>query len=349
MSFKRSLLLAAGVVFATSAARAGIITYTCDSALISDGTCGVLNSTIASIYSSTFTDANANIYIEFGSADLSSTIQYYTNVTYTAYVNALTANEGDANDMTAVDSLGGAAVNPIVGGDGVALTSALATALGLAGAADSLGIEADGSTPCTLGSAGCYNADITLSDTANIWYNRVGPQGAGTYDIYTAVEHETDEVLGTASCLVGNNNNPSTITTSVNCTNDLAPGSPAIAVSAADLFRYSGPGTRSYLSSADGTLAYFSINGGVTDIAHYNNSPNGGDYGDWDSAANRVQNAYGTPNTSGVNITNDGGSEIAVLDAIGYNLVSSAPEPGTITLMGVCLAGIGLYRRRYRS
>jgi len=163
---------------------------------------------------------------------------------------------------------------------------------------------------------------------------------SGTYDIYSAVEHETDEVLGTSSCITGSD--PSTIATSVNCTN----GTPSTAVSPADLFRYSASGTRSYLGSANGSTAYFSIDGGVTDIANYNNSPNGADYGDWDSAALRVQNAYGTPDTTGTDITNDGGSEIAVLDAVGYNLVSSTPEPGTIALLGGGLALLGLMRRR---
>ena len=124
-------------------------------------------------------------------------------------------------------------------------------------------------------------------------------------------------------------------------------------MSAADLFRYSAQGIRSYIGAggnqADGSLAYFSINSGKTDLAAYNNSPNGADYGDWDSSLNRVQNAYGTPDTSGVNITNDGGSEIAVLDAVGYNLVplsATAPEPGTMALFGTALGLLIAYKRR---
>jgi PEP-CTERM putative exosortase interaction domain len=158
------------------------------------------------------------------------------------------------------------------------------------------------------------------------------------------VEHETNEVLGTASCITGSS--PGTITTSVNCTNHL-PANPAVGVSAPDLFRYASSGTRSYLTTANGTAAYFSINGGVANIANYNNQPNGADYGDWNGASLRVQNAFGSPNTNGTNITNDGGSEIAVLDAIGYNLVSSVPEPGTgVLLISALFVLAGVTRRR---
>jgi hypothetical protein len=231
----------------------------------------------------------------------------------------------------------------------VALTSALAQALGLAGSISSFGIiegaPSNNGFTCTLGSANCYNGFITVTNSANTFYYRSlsgGSQPAGTFDFFTAVEHETDEVLGTPSCIVGVG------MTSGGCTNGLS-GNPSAAVAAADLFRYTNPtGTRSYSSNANGQLAYFSIDNGVTNIASYNNTPNGADYGDWDSALNRVQNAFGTPSTNGVDISNDGGSEIAVLDAIGYNLVtaSTIPEPGTLTLLGVGLLLLGAFKMR---
>jgi hypothetical protein len=340
----RSFCLAVGIVFGAALANASTISYTCAANIDSTvaGTCTTLNGTIASIYSSTFSNANASIYITYGTTGLAQSLQFYTNVTYTAYANALTLDESDANDLTAVGSLGGNVTNPVVAGDGVALTSALAAALNLTAAAGSSGITST-NAQCTLGTAGCYNGVVTLTNVANTFYYRSGGQPAGTYDFYTAVEHETDEVLGTSSCITGSGNNPATITTSVNCTNHL-PANPAVGVSAADLFRYSGSGTRSYLATANGTLAYFSINGGATNTASYNNQPTGNDYGDWSAGANRVQNAQGTPNTNGFNITNDGGSEVLVLDAIGYTL---APEPGTGALLAAALAVLaGLARRR---
>jgi hypothetical protein len=349
-SWKRSFCLAVGIVFGAALASASGISYTCDPTINSTvaGTCATLNSTIAGLYSSTFTDANASIYITYGSIGLNlagQTFQFYTNVTYTAYANALTLDESDANDATTVGSLGGNVTNPVVAGDGVALTSALAATLNLAAVAGSSGVTPTNS-PCTLGTAGCYNSIVTLTNVANTFYYRSGGQPAGTYDFYTEVEHETDEVLGTSSCITGSGNNPATITTGVGCTNHFN-GNPAVGVSAPDLFRYSGSGTRSYLATANGTAAYFSINGSTTNIANYNNQPNGADYGDWNSDSNRVQNAFGSPDTNGVDITNDGGSEILVLDAVGYTLTSSVPEPGTGVLLAAALAVLaGLARRR---
>ncbi len=328
-----------GALMAGASLSQGSLLFSCDSGLTTDGTCGTLNSTIADIYSTVFTNANASIYAEYGSTGLASSSQFLTNVTYTSYANALASHEGDANDGTAVASLGGNTTNPVVGGYGVALSGALASALGLAGTAHSLGVTSTGSS-CTLGTAGCYNGIITFSNTAGIWYYRTGAQAAGAYDIFTAAEHEIDEILGTTSCIPGSNTAPTSI--SVGCTNG------GNAVGAADLFRYASAGTRSFLSTDNGSTAYFSINGGTTIIAGYNNSPNGADYGDWDSGALRVQNAFGTPGVSGTNINNDGGSEIALLDAIGYNVITT-PEPGSAALLLTGFGGLVLLRRRLQQ
>lgn len=318
------------------------VQYTCDPN-VSAATCTALNATVPGLYAGIFTDADASIYVQFGSASLASTVQNFANVSYSTYAHALAGAESDSLDVTAVGSLGSLTTNPVASADGIALSSALATALGLATQAGSLGVAPSGAS-CVLGDASCYNGVITVSNAPNIFYYRMGTQPGGTYDFFSAIEHETDEILGTTSCIVGNSNNPSTIGTSFNCTN----GAPFIAVGAADLFRFSSAGARSYLTTADGTPAYFSIDGGLTDIANYNNTPNGADYGDWNSAANRVQNAFGSSGISGVDITNDGGSEVKVLDAVGYTLVGNsvvAPEPGSVILLALGIAGLVLMRR----
>jgi hypothetical protein len=336
----------------------GGITYTCDASIGTLGPanlCNTLNGAAGSffagglngIYNSTFTNAslgNVSIYIQYGSTGLAGSTQFIINSTYTQYADALAAHEGDANDATAVASLGGDVNNPVVAGDGVGLTSALANSLGLS--ADAVGIT-PGDLSCALGSAGCYNGIITMTNVTSNWFYRQGSQTAGTYDFFTAAQHETDEILGTISCIGNTNTAPPT----VSC-NNFSPG-----VSPADLFRYVGSSNvRSFIgpagSQSSGSVACFSINGGTTDIACYNNTENGADYGDWDGLLNRVQNAFGTPGTNGVNITNDGGAEIALLDAVGYNLQSSAPEPATMGMIGaslVVLAVAGARRRRIRK
>jgi hypothetical protein len=48
---------------------------------------------------------------------------------------------------------------------------------------------------------------------------------------------------------------------------------------------------------------------------------------------------------NGIDITNDGGSEIRVLDAVGYTVVV-APEPGTAGLAAFSFLGAGWLKRR---
>jgi hypothetical protein len=337
----------------------GGVTYACASNIDTTGPsnlCATLNGTagttfaggLAGIYNSTFTAAslgNISLFIQFASlpaGDLAESTQFVINSTYTNYVNALTAHEGDANDVTAVASLGGNTTNPVVNGDGVGLTSALADSLGLT--ADAVGITSTDASCSTPGVGSCYNGIITVLNTAGTFFYRSGTQTGSEYDFFSTVEHETDEMLGTSSCIGNTVTNPATDA----CTN----GPPANGVSPADLFRYVGSSTTRSFIGAGGdqsngtTTACFSINGGVSDIACYNNTDNGGDYGDWNGASLLVQNAAGTPGTSGTDITNDGGAELAVLDAVGYNLAT--PEPGTLGLLGVSLVALALGRNRLR-
>jgi hypothetical protein len=333
---KRAFWLVVGATFTASLASASMV-YNCDPNIDATvaGTCNALNTTIAGLYNTTFTNANASLYVQYGSTGLASSTQFIINVAYATYANALNTHQGDADDATAVASLGGLVNNPVVSGDFVGMSSALMSTLGIAGG---VGITSSLSS-CTLGNQGCYNGIITVSNTPGTFYYRSGTQGGSTYDIFSAIEHETDEMLGTISFITG----PGT----ESCPN----GNGGAATAAADLFRYSAPGTRSFTATANGTPAYFSINGGTTNIANYNNSNNSADYGDWDSAALRVQNAFGTPGVHGTDITNDGGSEIAVLDAVGYNLRSAVatPEPGTIGMFSIAFVAFGLYRCRKRS
>jgi hypothetical protein len=329
------------------------ITYTCDSsgaAAISSATCSYLNTTIAGLYNSTFSNANANIYIEYGSTSLSENEQYSNFVSYTSYLNALTTStSGDTVQLDALAALR-SLDTAVYGGGEVEVTGALGTALGFSGM---IGITASGS-PCSLGTASCYDGLVTVSNTASLYY-RIGSETSSEYDVYGAIEHETDEVLGTASC----------VTTT---TGALADGCGGITPSAVDLFRYQSAGNLARMSTTPG--AYFSYNGGVTngaDGAVYNSLANGDDYADFVSKCPTVveiQDVTGCPgHDAGLNITNDGpggtdGPEITILNAVGYNLTdpislndSAVPDPSTMAMLGFGLIYIGAFaylRRRNR-
>jgi hypothetical protein len=118
------------------------------------------------------------------------------------------------------------------------------------------------------------------------------------FDLMAVVSHEIDEALGTISGLTRPNASP------------------------VDLFRYTAGGLRSFTTSGDD--AWFSINGGLTDLVRYNQNASG-DFGDWWSTGAhtpRVQDAFGTAGA-----TPNLGVELTVLDVIGWDLVIPAPIP----------------------
>jgi len=153
--------------------------------------------------------------------------------------------------------------------------------------------------------------DSTISLNISLCNLTRPPGNASKFDLRAVAMHEIDEVLGTSSGL------PSGAT-------------PAVA----DLFRYSSTaGVRNYTTAGDD--AFFSIDG-TTRLVQYNQVA-GADSGDWRSPNGhlpvRVQDAFGTPNTAP-----DLNVEIALLDVIGWDLVTTvaapAPQITSITRSG---------------
>lgn len=372
MSFKRTIQLAVGLVFGAALASAGSVTYKCDPSIDATeaGTCAYLNSTIAGIYNSTFSNANAYIYITQGITGLGSSDQFFNLVSEPTYVSALKSTAStNAVDAGVAAALKSSTDTTAFGSQDVNITAALAQALGITETASDdpiLGINSSGDSCTTPGSGSCYDAIITITTPANLasetagfaggsqalyWRQSGGTEPSNAYDFYTTVEHETDEVLGTSSCMDTQNADLSDP-----CDSGSAKGTPA----AVDLFRYNSAGSlalnSSYIGKASApTGAYFSYNGGVSNGAAgatYNTLSNGDDYADFVSGCPTtvlVQDATGCAGgDQGVNI---GTAEINILDAVGYNLTAT-PEPGTITLFGsglALLAGMGVRRRLRRN
>lgn len=317
----------------------GGITYTCDSSLSATNgfpadICAMLNGAqAAGVYDSIFSNVTANIFVQYAGVGLASSSTALNSIPYSTYLADLSAE----SNSSAWQSLSSTEPS-LYGGDQVAISSALANALGVGGPL--AGVEADGVTPCVLGSSGCYNGVLEIGFSALPLYFPLTPYdspGTGV-DFFSLVEHETDEILGTISCLGTNDSTPYVQCFDSNGNTYVAP---------ADLFRYSAPGTLSWLSTADGSTAYFSINNGATAIAYYNNTPNGDDYGDWTSNCT-VPLVQDTEPCGGANVdlTTDGGAEIQVLNAVGFNLI--VPEPATTAFVGlglVVLAARRLCRR----
>jgi hypothetical protein len=253
----------------------------------------------------------------------------------------------------------------IFGGGDVSLTSALAEALGITDATHGgggspnglLGIDALGNSCTTPGVGSCYNGIIYVNDPTDLaaetggqgyTYESLGGSTNGStenYDFFAVVEHELDEVLGSASCISLQNSGPQN-----NCFGG---------ASAVDMFRYGAPGVRAFASQSP-TSQYFSPDGGVTDLDGnlYNTTKAGEDWADFSQGCVFIQDAEACPSTNpatnSFSILTDGpggtvGPEVSILNAVGFNLSTLAtPEPDTLGLLGFGFVALGVaaYRRR---
>jgi hypothetical protein len=323
------------------------IVYTCASN-VAASTCNYLNTTVAGYYNSIFTNANANIYIQYGVTGLGASDGYINLVHYAPYVSALTNKAVKSSIQASALSAINTYATPAYGTQNIlGITVALGTTLGFTGLS---GINAAETAPCTPYTSGCYNEIITVADAAtqasegfSLYYDdQGGSEGPDQYDFYAVVQHETDEVLGTSSCISTQSNSG----LKDECDGPVT-GSKGIP-SAVDLLRFSSPGHLA-LDTTPSTTAgqYYSFDGGVHygigGVGNlpkvYNTLDNGDDFADYVSSSpdcgtnEAVQDAEGCPGEdAGMTIVNDGESEVTILNTDGFDIPEAAissPAPGS--------------------
>lgn len=324
------------------------IVFTCDSS-VPTSTCNYLNTTVAGYYNNVFTNANANIYILFGDTGLGESEGYYNFVQYSSYITALTNNTGKSYIQSQSLAAIGTYASPIYASQNILETTvAMGSALGFTGLH---GVNAGLTGPCTPYTSGCYNEVVTVANAAQqaaegftLYYDdQGGTETAGQYDFYGVVMHETDEVLGTSSCI--------STGSSLDDGCDTASGGTGVP-SMIDLDRFTSPGVVATDVTPSTTAGqYFSYDGGTYYGAYgavnapkvYNTLANGDDFADYTSSTPdcgtniAVQDAEGCPGEDqGLNILDDGQSEIVTLNAVGYNIPEASmtsPTPKS-TLSG---------------
>jgi hypothetical protein len=287
-------LLGGGLLLGRVAQAGLVITPTFDSSITSDPNAATIISTINDtihIYEVRFNDPiQVTIRFQKMATGLGSSQWWFISIPYTQYRNALLADSKTTNDVVALAHLQAASTNPVTRSSSINVKTANLRAIGL---------------PGNSGLPGGYDGIIGLNTSLmNLSRSTNDPS---KFDLMAVTAHEIDEVLGLASAL------PSP---SVN--------SPL----PEDLFRFDSSGHRSFTTSGDD--AYFSIDGGATLLARFNQT-SGGDYGDWWSIGShdpQVQDAFATRGA-----TPDLDIELTALDVIGYDLVPApfeglVPDPG---------------------
>jgi hypothetical protein len=240
-------------------------------------------------------------------------------VSYFDYYNKLAAQMTTPAQMAALASLGPAPTsesspNPVNGSAFMEISSPQGRMLGF-------------NTPASVpGPGGTYDTIISLNTSITS-----PPNGLpGHYGLQAVANHELDEALGIGGLgsFLGSN---------------------FAGVGSMDLYRYSAPGVRSFTTDPHAT-AYFSMDGGVTNLVNFNQAGNGSDYGDWATGSHpQVQDAFGTPGANPAL----GPNELAAFSAVGYTLTAqSVPEPSSLAMLGTAIlvvSGYGCVRRKQRA
>jgi hypothetical protein len=290
---------------------------------------GVIQNAI-NFYQATFTDPiTVDIEFHFDAAVFGQSFFPVYSVGYGVYKAALIADAKTPDDATAIASLGpGVATDPVHGQANISIKPANGRAVGLATGEVAI---------CQNLNAGFYGG--TVDGCIGLGIHSTDPSGY----MGAVVEHEIDEILGLGSGLQGNG----TI-----FGNRIFPQ---------DLFRWQSGGVRSFATNPaaggqnpcpGGTpRAFFSIDGGVSNLDEFNNCNNGFDYGDW-ITHNPSQVQDGQTFEFGIPTLNANSPESRNLDVIGWDKIqpqAAVPEPASLLLLGTGLISAAAARRRARN
>lgn len=193
---------------------------------------------------------------------------------WSAFLNALNANAVTSNAKSAYNNL--PVSNPLPSGVFPWTPPIQQIAFGLATTGGA------GAPDCGI----AINTAFTYTTTQN---GGAGPIAAGTLDLVGMFEHEITECMGRAR----------------------NGGTNGFIYLALDPMTYSGASTLNFTTTG---TAYFSVDGGVTNINTFNQSTGTGDVGDWSGL---TRDAFNAVNAAGqLNLLSIG--DIREMDALGY-------------------------------
>jgi hypothetical protein len=273
-------------------------------------------------YDSTITDLPGTLYSEATGA-ITAAIDFYETAIATAMTITIDFGYGEVDgESLGSDDLGESLANyaPVTFGTLRGALLSHASSVGLESIVENLPTaSADGNTwyvsDSELEALGLQrdiprgttvDGYVGLSSSLPFTYNPSFRAVSGDYDAIGVLEHEISEDMGRVANYGDDNFSP------------------------LDLFRYTSPGT----IATSGTAAYFSIDGGQTNLAEFNNNdlPWGGDAGDWSSQPGDINpvsddsyDAFSSPSVANTVSTTD----LKVMEALGYTLAAACYAAGT--------------------
>ena len=258
-----------------------------------------INTAIQALESIITTNETMSIHFGYGTIGGTTTTvsalgqsSYSINVyNYTQVRNALISHAATVAALSGV-AASLPSTDPTGGGQ-IYLTLAEAHALGLA----------SGTNVGTVGGVG-------ISDTISLGFTAAGTSvvGGGAWAV-GVFEHEISEVLGRVQALG-----------TAFGTGNYTP---------LDFFRYSSAGSMELTQG--GTSAYFSVNGGTTNLGAFNLLLSNGDLADWASSV--VHDSFDNSETIGI-VNTISATDITAMSALGYTLACFAAGTRILTARG---------------